>query len=379
MDNTPNYIGLNGYVWWYGVVENRLDPLMIGRCQVRIYGFHSEDKSLIPTEDLMWASGAYGLDNTSPSPPKEGSLVQGYFIDGKHGQFPVMTHVIPGIPESVGDIQKGFSDQRTEGELINSPRPLKSRTYNTDGTGVVLVEETKAQRNPSILNESTISRLARNDNISETFVQVKKNSRTTGVTTASGGTWDEPLTPYDSVYPWNRVVETESGNIIELDDTPGAERIHIAHRSGSFIEVHPNGDVVVKDVKKKYEIVMSDNHLYIMGESHITVKGDSSFYAIGNHTMKVDGNLFLNVTGNVVETVVGDTSSTVNGNMSTIVSGEADISASSVSVTAESVSVTAESVDVTAADITVTSSGGIGFVTAGIFSITASAIVTSVG
>ena len=46
----------------YGVVENRDDPLMLGRVQVRLIGYHSEIKAGnddegigIPTEDLPWA------------------------------------------------------------------------------------------------------------------------------------------------------------------------------------------------------------------------------------------------------------------------------------------------------------------------------------
>jgi hypothetical protein len=35
-----------------GVVENRIDPLQLGRCQVRIFGHHTENKQLLPTSDL---------------------------------------------------------------------------------------------------------------------------------------------------------------------------------------------------------------------------------------------------------------------------------------------------------------------------------------
>ena len=40
-----NFIGHDGFVWWVGVVENRLDPLNLGRCQIRIKGLHSEKKT----------------------------------------------------------------------------------------------------------------------------------------------------------------------------------------------------------------------------------------------------------------------------------------------------------------------------------------------
>lgn len=41
--------------FYFGVVENILDPLQCGRAQVRIFGLHSDDKNLLPTENLPWA------------------------------------------------------------------------------------------------------------------------------------------------------------------------------------------------------------------------------------------------------------------------------------------------------------------------------------
>ena len=40
---------------YYGVVENRQDPLRLGRCQVRIVGLHTHDKNYLPSLDLPWA------------------------------------------------------------------------------------------------------------------------------------------------------------------------------------------------------------------------------------------------------------------------------------------------------------------------------------
>jgi len=46
-------------------------------------------------------------------------------------------------------------------------------------------------------------------------------------------------------YPYNRVLETEGGNLIEIDDTEGSERINIEHNTGSNIEILPNGDIYI--------------------------------------------------------------------------------------------------------------------------------------
>ena len=48
-----------------GVVEDRMDPLEMGRVRVRILGKHSPNLSEIPTESLPWATVM--LPTTSPS------------------------------------------------------------------------------------------------------------------------------------------------------------------------------------------------------------------------------------------------------------------------------------------------------------------------
>ena len=102
----------------------------------------------------------------------------------------------------------------------------------------------------------------------------------------SAGNWNEPVTPYgkvkgrkikakkgkkSTVYPFNKVYESESGHIIEVDDTPGAERLHQFHRSGTFEEIHPNGDKVDKVVRDRYTSVLRDDYVHIDGNQNLTV------------------------------------------------------------------------------------------------------------
>ena len=73
MKEINNFAGLNGFVWWIGVVENRMDPLQVGRCQVRIFGWHSPDTKLVPSADLPWVMPIYSFNGAkSFSTPKEG-------------------------------------------------------------------------------------------------------------------------------------------------------------------------------------------------------------------------------------------------------------------------------------------------------------------
>ena len=108
MNNITSNNNANFY-WWFGVVEDRDDPLRLGRCRVRIIGYHTEDTETLPTEDLPWAipvmpansAGTSGV-GWSPTGAVEGSWVVGFFADGENGQHPMFFG-------SVGSIQGGLA------------------------------------------------------------------------------------------------------------------------------------------------------------------------------------------------------------------------------------------------------------------------------
>lgn len=118
-----NFIGKDGFNWWLGVVENRNDPLKMGRCQVRIFGHHTENKQLIPTSDLPWAPCLVAPNSTqSFATPKEGDYVMGFFSDGASSQAPTIMGVYTGIKQSAGG-DSGFQDPRTPEEIDAAPKP----------------------------------------------------------------------------------------------------------------------------------------------------------------------------------------------------------------------------------------------------------------
>jgi hypothetical protein len=84
-------------------------------------------------------------------------------------------------------------------------------------------------------------------------------------TSATGATLTEPTDPFGpAVYPRNRVLETPAGHLIEYDDTPGKERIHIWHKSGSFIEFHPDGKIVSRSTGDRYVYVQTNDVLHVL-------------------------------------------------------------------------------------------------------------------
>ena len=48
-------MGKDGFQWFVGVVEDRQDPKHLGRLRVRCLGYHTEDTSRPPDDDLPWA------------------------------------------------------------------------------------------------------------------------------------------------------------------------------------------------------------------------------------------------------------------------------------------------------------------------------------
>ena len=111
------FAGREGFYWWHGVVEDVADPMMLGRCRVRVFGYHTDDLLQLPTSDLPWAypmqpitSAAVSGIGTSPTGLLQGSHVFGFFRDGEEGQDPVMIGSFGGIPLNPPDTKLGFND-----------------------------------------------------------------------------------------------------------------------------------------------------------------------------------------------------------------------------------------------------------------------------
>jgi len=384
------FMGKGGFVWWQGVVEDRHDPLYLGRCKIRVLGWHSENKNDQPTAGLPWAypvapitSASQTGVGSSPLGPVEGTWVIGFYRDGEAGQEPMFFGTIGGIPEldakginndgtAVGG--QGFLDPRVEGGDVGHPmfpdeggkrdlfynpqadlvprepasiihnanpdptedvqtvaisadvtlekessvrsligttgpsttappftvkvveQPLRS-TYPDTGLANTQISTT---RNLDYLKEPTTNRLARgirgNTDTSDPRVSgivfEKMENRKAGqmeIPTADGKSWSEPVIPWQAIYPYNHVHQTESGHVVEMDDTPNFERLHWYHRTGTFTEIHPVGIKVDKIVNNYYNIILGAKYTHIEAGDYTTVDGSQENYILGNKVDKVDG------------------------------------------------------------------------------------------
>jgi DNA-binding helix-hairpin-helix protein with protein kinase domain len=100
-----NFIGQDGFVWWIGIVEDIDDPLTLGRCKVRCFGYHPAKKDgLVPTEDLPWALAIHPVNTPNLyGTPKAGDWVFGFFLDAVSAQEPAILGYLPAIPEAASE------------------------------------------------------------------------------------------------------------------------------------------------------------------------------------------------------------------------------------------------------------------------------------
>lgn len=220
----------NTFKWFIGVVEDREDPLKMGRVKVRALNVHGQDKVLTPTDHLPWAlivnsplSAGIKEVGMSPTGLMVGSTVVGFFADGELCQIPMVLGTIAGIPDNQQD-------------------------------------------------QHEVSQLAREKNNVEKALM--------GM---------EPNSAYNSKYPYNKTFTTESGHVIEIDDSPGAERIHIFHKEGTYIEIDNEGTRVDKTVGDQYRIMVGSEYVQVKGNVNVIVEENASFTVLGDATMSIRG------------------------------------------------------------------------------------------
>ena len=100
-----NFIGQDGFVWWIGVVEDINDPLTLGRCKVRCFGYHpAKSTNQVPTEDLPFALSIHPLNTPNLyGTPRVGEWVFGFFLDALAAQEPAILGYLPAIPQSAAE------------------------------------------------------------------------------------------------------------------------------------------------------------------------------------------------------------------------------------------------------------------------------------
>ena len=236
------------------------------------------------------SSGISGIGQT-PLGLVEGSWVFGFFRDADNLQEPIVVGSLPGRPiEEAGDT--GFYDpNKIFPRHINEPDVNRLAVNEKDDDG----NETNPHLSLELRRATRITGLATAD------FDATKAADASDIVASDTDTWDQPEIAYGSIYPNNHVYESESGHLLEFDDTADKERIHLYHRTGSSVEYNPNGDRI--DIIKgiSYNITSSHNLVNIDGRSDISIGGRHKIFINkdgqenNNYDIQVGPNANINI------------------------------------------------------------------------------------
>ena len=284
MDFAKDFLGYN-FIWFIGEVEDRNDPLKLGRVKVRCFGWHSTDKELQPTKNLPWASTIQPVTSpaNSSSGLTKGVWVFGFFLDGERAQKPMIMGHIPGYRFGSPGESELPRAARNEADYLPPGDVLR------DGT---ILEEVIVDPNEEQPDDPKTG-------------QVNK--------------WSEPARPTDAVYPTATVNAHESGTYTQI---AGSGRYTIQTNNGSYIEIDAGGNGKWKVITDNYEIVGGSKYVDVSGTVNMHVKGNVVNNIEGNLVENITGNVTRNITGTLTETVTEDVTYINQAKRTSTVTGE---------------------------------------------------------
>jgi hypothetical protein len=183
------------------------------------------------------------------------------------------------------DPSKGFKDPKSQ---YPKPDTVNKPDTNTLAVGINSPSINADPRSPAGDRKSMsagASPAARNASRKR---EVRKAGR-------NGTSWSQPESPYAAQYPYNKVFAGESGHALEIDDTPGAERLNFAHRSGTFDEIGPDGTKVSKIVGDGYTIYENDGYILIEGSANVHLAGACNVFIAGDTNLSMHGKASIDV------------------------------------------------------------------------------------
>lgn len=280
---------MNDLKWFTGVIEDNSDPEERGRVKVRAIGYHTDDSGQLPTSSLPWATPLMPVTSASMSGIGQtatgllpGSWVMGFFRDGENCQDPIVVGSIP-----------GNSTRQAPGSSFADPGGTYPKRNGVD-TPEIGTSNYKNSSGYSIQNQTDHQTI-------ETAVAPTLSTIDPSAKPPKRGSWTAPSIK-DTVkpaYPYNNATRTVSGHVIEIDDTPGSERISEMHRSGTMRQIDASGNSTTTIVGSSYKIVVKDDNVFIQGSCNLTIAGSCKTLIRGSYDLEVEGDYNINVKGSI--------------------------------------------------------------------------------
>lgn len=122
-----------------------------------------------------------------------------------------------------------------------------------------------------------------------------------------------------SDYSKNRIIATDF-HTIEMDDTPGKQRILIKHKTGNGIEFRSDGSMVIAAGNQTVS-VSKNQQIVIEGDATIVYGGNIDMQVAGDFNLQVGGSYNVSVGENLATSVEGAMRTTVDNNVGLTVKG----------------------------------------------------------
>lgn len=120
-------------------------------------------------------------------------------------------------------------------------------------------------------------------------------------------------------YPYNNATVTRAGHEMHWDDTPGHERIRLAHRAGTYFEISEDG--------RKVELVSANEYKYTKGGLTLTVDKNGDIKVGGLFRLVIGGDAHVEINGDVTASIGGSLTAAVNKNAELHVGESATVTA----------------------------------------------------
>jgi len=137
---------------------------------------------------------------------------------------------------------------------------------------------------------------------------------------------DDTIQGTNNEYGKVQAFNTPGGHTVEYNDTPGNERIMLRHKSGTGINIGPDGSIIISG-KRRIDKANEDYFLEVKNGT-MTFEGNLTLDVSGNLDINVGGEFNVNsskktevVRGPVETSISGDDIKTVDGNQTSIVTG----------------------------------------------------------
>lgn len=260
----------------------------------------------LATSHLLGVGGAKKLKNGSNGSDANGTTGASYFALGKNavngaGGAPTPPNTPPPPPPPVVSPPAPTNFTPTPSQSPGSPS-----TFN-DAMGFRDPNKVYPKFDDGIDKRPDTNYLAYSDHLDKTSITQKEHQRQIGTKVANqvDPDWSQPKSPYNANYPFNHVYQSESGHVLEFDDTMGNERINMWHKSGTFYEIDRNGTMVTHIIGDGYHIIDRNGYIFIAGKCDITTGGSARIYVQKDAEVQVDGNINLTGFGDLKANISG--------------------------------------------------------------------------